>query len=477
MKLITRNSEALGSHIVPNTTFFAENTMLGRGRRFMYRHARFALAVGGGCMLGGISKVAARLAKFVGAISVLTLASAAFGQSATLPEGRSVIDCTGTMAPTPGVNLFSGFNDYLQKIGPTGTVYVNGPCPGNFQIWGGDNFTIIGPAEIDGNISIGHSESAVFFKNLTITQSTGDGVDISGSKVSFDSCNVSNNAGNGVSINNASHVVVVGNGKFNSNRGNAGGFRVGGHSFLNIVPSGPVEIRGNSQSGIWASQADIATSGNTTISDNVNGPGIYLLGGARAQFGDTVDAPNVIENNPNGGISVLENSEMSLWVCCSQNAQNFVRKNGKFGISAGFHSQVTLSGAEISQNSGPGVDVYAGSQLDFFPATQNRIVGNGALLSSPSPGVRVNGNSQAWLHGGEISNSLGSLGLGNQAPGIQVVINSSVDLAGVNLGINAGGSTTGAVNSNGITCDFTSVAVSDLVLNWSTGCILGGRLH
>jgi hypothetical protein len=411
-------------------------------------------------------------------LSCFALASAAFGQSAP-PQQRFVVDCTGTMSSTADTVVYRSFADYLQKVGPIGTLYVNGPCPGNFAIWNGDNFTIIGlngPAEIDGNISIGHSESAVFLENLTITQSTGDGVDISGSKVSFDSCNVSNNAGNGVSIGNQSHVVIVGSGKFNNNRGYAGGIQVGGHSFLNIVSSGPVEIRGNSQSGIWASQADIATTGNTIISDNVNGPGINLLGGARAQIGSTGGAPTVIENNPNGGISVLENSEISLWVCC-QGAANLVRKNGKFGISAGFHSQVTLSGAEITENAGPGVDVYAASQLDFFPGTQNRIVGNGVPLSAPSPGVRVNGNSQAWLHGGEISNDLGSLGFGNQVPAIQVVINSSVELQGVNLGSNAGGSTTGSINSNGITCDFTSVAVSNMLLNASTGCIAGGRLH
>jgi hypothetical protein len=416
----------------------------------------------------------------MGAISVLTLVSAAFGQGVP-PQQQSWIDCTGTMTSTSDKVVYSSFADYLGKIGPIGTVYVNGPCTENIFIWNGDQFTIVGPAVINGNISIGNSPNAIFLRNLTINQSSGDGIDISGSKVSLDSCNVTNNLGNGVEVYNASHVIVVGSGQFNSNHGWAGGFHVSGHSFLNIVPSGPVEIRGNDQAGISAGQSDIQTVGNTIISDN-KGPGIYLVGGTRAQIGNSAGLPNLVQNNAGGGISALENSEISLWSCC-QNSPNLVTKNSKFGISTGFHSQVTLSGAEISQNSGPGVDVYAASQLDFFPGTQNRIVGNGVappgapLPSGPSPGVRVNGNSQAWLHGGEISNNLGPLGFGNQSPGIQVVINSSVDLAGVNLGSDAGGSTTGVINSNGITCDFTSVAVSDLVLHAVTGCIGGGRFH
>lgn len=373
------------------------------------------------------------------------------------PEQRSVIDCTGTMSSTSQTTVYPGFGDYLQKVGPIGTVYVNGPCPGNFEIWGGDNFTIIGPAEIDGNISIGHSESAVFLRNLTITQSTGDGVDISGSKVSFDSCNVSNNAGNGVSIGNQSHVVIVGSGKFNNNRGYAGGIQISGHSFLNIVSSGPVEIRQNSQSGIWATQADIATAGSTIISDNVNGPGISLLGGARAQIGSTGGAPNVIENNPGGGISVLENSEISLWVCC-QAAANLVTTNGKFGISAGFHSQVTLSGAEISDNAGPGVDVYATSQFDFFPGSKNQILRNGfppnpiIPVDSNIAGLRVDGNSHAWLRGGDV--------FGNAGPGILVLTNSSVDFEGMNFGspIGLDPQNTGGI----INCDHTSAMTSDL---------------
>ena len=262
--------------------------------------------------------------RLAGAIAIVCLGSllSAHGQ-------QQWIDCTGTMTPSNNITVYSGFQDYLNKVGPTGTVYVNGPCPGNFTIWGGDNFYIIGPAVINGNIGVGHSENAVFLRYLTITNSSGDGLDVSGSKVSLDSCSVSNNAGNGVSVDNSSHVVVVGTGVFDNNGGWAGGFHIDGHSFLNIAPSGAVEIRGNSGSGIWATQADIQINGDTDISANINGPGIELLGGARAQVGDSNGTPNLIENNPNGGIDVRENSELSLFTCCS-NPPDLVRNNVLF---------------------------------------------------------------------------------------------------------------------------------------------------
>lgn len=403
----------------------------------------------------GKTSMLATILWLAAAISVVSLTPSASAQGRKETQDQLLIDCVDPV-PQPYTNVFPSFAAYLQQIGPIGTVSVKGPCPGNFLIWGGDNFTIVGPAEIDGNISIGHSESAVFLQNLTITNSSGDGIDISGSKVSLDSCDVSNNAGNGVSVDNASHVVVVGSGRFDDNRGWAGGFHVGGHSFLNIAPSGRVEIRGNSQSGIWASQSDIQIIGNTVVSDNVNGPGLELLGGARAQVGNNLGTPNVIQNNPKGGIDARENSQVSLFTCCS-NPPNVVRANGQFGIQAGFHSQVTLSGADVLENTGPGVYVFAGSQLDFFPGTQNRVDRNGTLTDPTSAGIRIDGNSEAWLRDGEISSNLGV--------GVRIGMNSSLDIAGVSL----------VGNTGSLACDFTSTIAADFSFPFSSSCIVVRR--
>lgn len=400
-------------------------------------------------------------------ISILQLGA---GSTAVSAETKMIIDCTGGLSSGGDTTVFSGFADYFQKVGATGLAYVVGPCPG-FSIDGGDRLTLVGPAEIDGNVKIMNSQG-VYFLNMAFTQSPADGLTIEGSYVYLGYSVSTRNQGNGVSVDKASHVLVRG-GDYSYNAGWAGGFHVSGHSLLEIDSPDPVTIRGNTQTGIWATQSDLTINGSTVISDSEKGPGIYLVGGSRAQIGNSTGTPNRIEKNSNGGIQVLENSELSLWVCCS-NSANVITRNGKFGVLAGFHSQVTLSGADIYENSGPGVDVNTGSQLDFFPGSQNRIDANGYQMPNPSPGVRVSGNSQAWLRGGEISNDSGPLGAGNQSPSMYVGLNSSVDFAGVKLGSAAG---TSSVNSNGISCDFTSIASSDVPLNLGTGCILGGRLH
>ena len=225
---------------------------------------------------GGIRRMRAGV---LAAVLVFTLL---LGPSAFAQQTKLVIDCTGSMSSTSTVTVFAGFADYLQKVGPTGTAYVNGPCNGDVQIWGGDNFTLIGPADIFGNLSIGHSENAVFLHALTVTNINGDGIDVSGSKVSLDSCDVSGNTGIGLSVDNSSHVVIVGGGTFNNNKGWAGGINVSGHSFLNIATSGPVSVQGNDHSGIRVVESDLQTNGNTTVSANGSkgGAGIYLLGGS-----------------------------------------------------------------------------------------------------------------------------------------------------------------------------------------------------
>lgn len=374
------------------------------------------------------------------------------GSLASAQDVKQWIDCTGSMTPSATTSVYPSFQDYLSRIGPVGTVYVNGTCPGYFTIWNADNFYINGPGEINGRVDIGNSLGGVFLKNMTITNSNGDGIYVNGSKVMLESCNVSNNAGNGVSVDNASHVLVIGSGTFNYNGGWAGGFHVFGHSFLNISPQGPVEIRGNDHSGIWASESDLQVGFQTLISDNKGAPGVVLLGGSRAQFGGDLSTPSVVENNPNGGIMLGENSEISLygWI---------VRKNGAFGISSGLQSQLTLASALVTENTGPGVNIYSGSQLDFYPGTQNKVSGNGSLTDPMSAGVRVDGNSAVFLRGGEISNNLGA--------GIRLTLNSSADFSGINLG----------GNTTPIVCDLSSQIAADVSVPLSSGCIAVRKNH
>ena len=151
----------------------------------------------------------------------------------------------------------------------------------------------------------------------------------------------------------------------------------------------------------------------------------------------------MIQCNQAGGIEIEENSELSLWTC-EQSYQTEILSNGPVGISAGLGSQVTLdANAQISGHTGPGVELWGKSQLNVFGA--NQISQNGTAGAPRSAGVVVDGNSEAYLRGGQISSNMG--------PGLLVLVNSSVDATGATV--------TG--NSSGIiTCDSSAFWVSNL---------------
>jgi hypothetical protein len=178
-----------------------------------------------------------------------------------------------------------------------------------------------------------------------------------------------------------------------------------------------------------------------------------MYGASKSQFG-TCFGPNVIQGNQAGGINSQESSELSLWNC-GLPYQSFLLDNGSVGISAGLGSQVTLdNNVQISGHSGPGVEIWGHSQLNIIEA--NLISKNGAAGDPRSAGIVVDGNSEAYLRGGQISM--------NEGPGMLVLVNSSVDFSGATITGNSGGA---------ITCDSSAYMVSDPS---TTGERPGGRI-
>jgi len=176
---------------------------------------------------------------------------------------------------------------------------------------------------------------------------------------------------------------------------------------------------------------------------------IDMRGGGNAQFGSIFgpNSSNVIENNANGGVSLQENAEISFWSLQSS-GPNIIRNNGPFGVEAGFGSQVTLAGAQITGHTGPAVDIYAHSQLyatSQIPGLNvTQIQGNATSGGPLNAAILVDGNSEAPLRGVAISQ--------NNGPAILGLVNSSVDFAGNSFSGNTGV----------IICDSSSTMVSDL---------------
>jgi hypothetical protein len=195
-------------------------------------------------------------------------------------------------------------------------------------------------------------------------------------------------------------------------------------------------------------------AGNTTIDENFissvvtpesgvpSGVGVTQASGSKVQIGNCFGS-NQISGNQGGGIDARETSELALWLC-SLVGGNFVTGNGRVGIRAGGGTQVALyDNVQISGHSGAGVELYGRSQLNLFGP--NLITQNGSAGDPRSAGIVVDGNSEAYLRGGTIS--------WNQGPGILALVNSSADFTGATFN----GNTAGV-----ITCDSSSVMVSDL---------------
>ena len=351
---------------------------------------------------------------------------------------------------------FASINSALPSVaGPGAFIAVSGSCNENVNLYGASSLNLGAfygqRAAINGNISITNSQN-VYLYGLNVTNGFGDGIDVNSShSVTLDSCISSGNAGDGLNVGNAD-VTVNAFGTFNNN-GNRG-ITTNNNSYVNVVSwAGTTDISNNQAAALWVGQANFSTLGNTHVANNAlaANPGLRVAvdmrGGGRAQIG-AFFGPNVIENNANGGVSLQETSEISFWSLRQFSGPNIIRNNGPFGVQAGFGSQVTMVGAQVSGHTGPGVDIYAHSQL--YGSSQLpglgvvQIESNGTVGNPLSAGVRVDGNSEALLRGVNISL--------NNGPGILALVNSSVDFAGGTFAGNAGV----------ITCDSTSTMVTDL---------------
>jgi hypothetical protein len=246
-----------------------------------------------------------------------------------------------------------------------------------------------------------------------------------------------------------SDVSVNASGSFDYNA--KGGISIGGNSIVNVGAwAGLVDISNNGGPGVYASQGDFSTLGSTTIANNVAGAesgsgfGIDLRGGAHVQFG-ALFGPNHISGNQSGGAWLQENAEISFF---SIGQPNLIQGNGPVGVLVGLGSQATFAditgpvGAQISGHSSAGIDLYANSQIYFLGV--NIVQCNGSSADPRSAGIRVDGNSEAFLRGGQVSN--------NSGPGILALVNSSADFSGVSF----------SGNNGVISCDSSSAMVSDL---------------
>jgi len=366
-------------------------------------------------------------------------------------RAQLVVDCTNG---TPGA--FTSINAALPSAGPGTAIFVTGPCTEDVHLAGQSNLFLGGwygtRVTLNGQISIADSHG-VYLYGLNVSSTTGSGISASSTQaIILDSCTSNGNAGNGLDLSDASEALVISPASFDNNA--SGGIRLYTNAIVELTSwNGQlIDVSNNRGPGVWASQASFLSFGHTTIANNIfgtgssSGFGVDLRGGAKAQFG-AISGPNIIAGNQNGGVSLQETAEVSFF---NFGGQTLIQSNGPVGVTAGFGSQVTFfDGVEVSGHTGPALDLYANSQGYLFGA--NNLHNNGTLGDPRSAAIRVDGNSEAFLRGGLVSQNVG--------PALLALVNSSVDFTGVSFSSNTGGV---------IACDSSAFMVSDLATGPTT---------
>ncbi len=366
-------------------------------------------------------------------------------------RAQLVVDCTGA---TPGA--FTTINAALPSAGPGTFILVTGPCTEDVALANQTNL-FLGAwygtrATVNGQISISDSHG-IYLYGLNVSSATRSGISVSSTQaVIIDSCTSNGNAGNGLDLNGGSEALIISPASFDNNA--SGGIHLYTNSIVQLTSwnGQPIDISNNRGPGVWASQASFLTFGHTTIANNVlgtgssSGFGVDLRGGAKAQFGG-ISGPNIITGNQSGGVSLQETAEASFF---NFGSQTLIQNNGPVGVTASFGSQVTFfDDVEVSGHSGPALDLYGNSQGYLFGA--NYFHNNGTAGDPRSAAIRVDGNSEAFLRGGLVSQNIG--------PAILALVNSSVDFTGVSFSSNTGGV---------IACDSSAYMASDLATGLNT---------
>jgi hypothetical protein len=276
-----------------------------------------------------------------------------------------------------------------------------------------------------------------------------------------------NNSANGVSVEGGAMIALAEPALMNNGgRGlvmSASTAEMYGRAFW--LQGKPCLVSGNARTGVFVSRS-VFKGADGCVVENNQMRGVVGVGG-HVEFG-AFRTEAVIRGNE-GGIILVEGAEATFW------GGVVIQDNGPFGLhmerqsQAGFHECCGKPAPVVEGHSETGVTASQHSQLYFKGTT--RVRNNGTAGAPLSAGLRVDGNSAAFLDGGAQVSS-------NAGPGVLVDLNSSLDAQSATIRDNVGEgirlrhqsvahvSSASSVRPNGgspVTCDGTSMVITDLV--------------
>lgn len=363
------------------------------------------------------------------------------------------VDCSGT---NPDPSVFPSINSVVPFLTDRSAIHLAPGTTCNESV-GFYNLSYIwlstdygSTANLNGTLTIGDSDW-VWLGGVNVHSPAGNGISVDNTRdVHLENCSSSGNTGNGLSIDDASSVIVQGFGTFDSNGGD--GISIGENSTLSLMAwGGPIDISSNIGRGIYMGRSVFNSLGNVSITNNSLEFGLEMLGRSTGLM-MPIFGPNTISSNPGGGIQVAENSQLSIGAgIWAPNYTDIIQANGPVGILVTQGGQMTLFGSvQVLDHTVVGLDIYGNSQVTMEMGL-NQFTHNGFGTGAARAGVRIDGNSQAWIQGAAFTQ--------NGGPGILDLVNSSVYVTGSTFTSNAGGA---------VVCDGSSFITGDL-----TASVLG----
>lgn len=364
------------------------------------------------------------------------------------PAGPNVITVQGTCKENVFIPYYqnltiqsaTGFTAVIENAAnPAGIVLQAFGCRGlvllNLVIEGGTYGLLINQA----------SEAEIF--NLVVQNNSSDGATAQiGSTLGVDNSKFINNGGNGLTVAGMSNATLA------------------------TSPGETILFSGNAGNGIDVDSAVLGVNFGSIRVEHNAGAAVFVANGQLLIFGGTkAGVGNVFQNNGEG-IDLVDSSAGRFF------GNNVIENNGEVGLqvvngsSAEFFGSIlgngSIAAATIAGHSGPGVNVVRSSAANFHGP--HLIRGNGSTGDIFRSGIRVE-HSDLTLAGAKIS--------GNTGPGITADESSTVNVsANTVIGGNSEDGVRFAIQSNGgffqpitiagnggasIACDITSVVFGD----------------
>lgn len=407
----------------------------------------------------------------------LLLAVASFLLPTAARAANVTVDCSGA---TPGA--FSSITAALNTLNSEGpnAITVMGTCTENVVIDNRERLNIQAPSGQTATINAADPSQPVLeiFASHGIVlmglvlQGGQTGLELDGaSEVFIQGFTVQNNSSDGVVV-QGGNVLIVQDSTIQNNGGNGLSDAAGSSVTLATFPAQRIRILGNAGDGIDVDGSFLQVNFGTLDVENNAGAAIAQLGGRLLVFGGgSVSGGNLFQGNGEG-IDVFNAGSAQFF------GRNTIRNNGDVGLqvlgsSVAFNGRIlpdgTFNATVIEGHATVGVNVVRLGELTMNGPHQ--IQNNGTATADPTlrGGIRMIRGSLTLTRGVQISNNTGPGIRADQNTGVSVtsITDSNNSEQGVKVGRQsvAGFFPPLTIVGNGvasISCDTTSLVFGDL---------------